>query len=215
MKRFERAGAATLLVVAAVYLVASLVTGRSAASHPPADLEAADSGLDVYRAAALLVKSQGQIAVVDIRPKAQFLAYHLSGAESVPAATPRQLLRAMGSKDVALVVAASDAAASELVAGALQLDPGRQLHFAQGGAQAFYLTFELPVAAFNDKAAPFGYTTSVGKVRAFLERGSTDRPQAVLEALARLSSLDFAPTELAGKKPATAKKRKKISGGCG
>ncbi len=215
MKRFNLAGAIAFVVVAATYLVASLVTGHSAASHPPAELAAEDQALDVYQAAALLVDHQASIVVVDVRPATQFRAYHLRGAQNAPQATPRQLLNAAGNREAVLIVAASDPVGAKLAAGALDLDPQRKVHFVRGGAQAFYLTFELPVAAFTDKPAPFGYDASVATVRQFLAEGKTDRPGQVLDALSRLSSLGFAPTQLAGKKPAAAAKRKKISGGCG
>jgi rhodanese-related sulfurtransferase len=191
------------------------VTGHSAASHPPAALDAQESALDVYQATALLVERQGSVAVVDVRPARQFQAYHLPAAQNAPDATPRKLLRAAGDREAILVVATTDPVASKLVAGVLELDPQRKVHFVRGGAQSFYLTFELPVAAFTDKPAPFGYDTSVSNVRRFLAEGRTDQPRQVLDSLSRLSSLGFTPTELAGKKPAAAAKRKKISGGCG
>jgi rhodanese-related sulfurtransferase len=215
MKRVNLAGAIGFVVVAAAYLVASLVTGHSAASHPPTELDAADRALDVYQATALLVEHQSSVAVVDVRPSAQFRAYHLPGARSAPAATPRRVLHLAGDRQAILLMAATDATAAKLAAGALDLEPGRKVHFVRGGAQSFYLTFELPVAAFTDQPAPFGYDASVATVRQFLAEGRTDRPRHVIDALTRLSSIAFTPSQLAGKKPPAAKKRKKIAGGCG
>ncbi len=215
MKRFNVAGAVAFVTVAAAYLVASLVAGHSAASYPPPELEASDRALDVYQSAALLVERQGSVAVVDVRSPAQFRAYHLPSARSAPEASPRRLLNQASDRQAILIMAATDAAASKLAAEVVALDPDRTVHFVRGGAQAFYLTFELPVAAFTDQPAPFGYDASVAAVRQFLAEGKTDHPRRVLDALSRLSSLGFAPTQLAGKKPAAAKKRKKIAGGCG
>ena len=211
----SNAGALALVVLAATYLVASLVSGHSAASHPPADLSASAAGVGVHPAVALLVDHPGSVAILDTRAPGQYEAYHLPGAVHVVNPGPRQLLRAMGDHPVALVVGSSDEQAAALVTATAELDSGRQLHFLQGGAQAFYLTYELPVAAFSDQTPPFGYEAALATVRDFLRSGHTDRPERVREALGKLSSLEFAPNQLAGKKPKATKKRKKISGGCG
>lgn len=215
MKRFDLGGMIALVVLAVGYLVATLATGYSATSQAPVDLAAHDQGLDVYQSVALLVEQGDGVAVLDTRPRAQFAAYHLPQAVSLPDATPARALRALGERRRALIIGKADAQAAELAAGVAALDAQRELHFVRGGARALYLAFELPVAAFTDRDAPFGYTPAVATVRSFLASGKAERPAAVLAAVRKLATLDYAPTELSGAKPKGAGKKKKISGGCG
>jgi hypothetical protein len=212
----SRWGAAALVVVAAAYLVASLVTGHSAASQTSPDLTASDAALPPYPAAALLVREQGRVVVIDVRTPAEFRTYHLPASTNVPGAGPRQILAALGDHAFGLVVANGDDAASHLVAEALALDRGRHLHFLQGGPRAFYLTFELPAPLFASAPPPFGYDTAMHLVRDWLATGHTADAPRVLEALGRLAAIDYTPTELGAKKPKPKSGgKRKIAGGCG
>jgi hypothetical protein len=221
MSRFNpkiAAGVAALLATA--YLVASLVTGRSARSEPPADLSlgAAEAELDVWKTAAALVTASGKTLIVDRRPVEDFARYHLPGSVSEPGAGSARLLELARGDARVIVVAAKDDVARRVASEARATRKGASVYYLKDGARAWYLTFELPVPLFAESSPPSGYEQALGTVRAFFVR-----PQAgasttsVVEALQRLAKLGYQPTLLkqTGKPKAAGGAKKKISGGCG
>ena len=207
-------GLIVLLTLGAVYMVAALASGHSAVSHVPPDLrsEARDQGLDVWKAAHLMLSDETRVAVLDIRSKERFEEYHLPGARSMPGAGPAQIAQAGGGVDRVLLVAAADEGAQKVIA---RLGSG--YHYLEGGARAWYLAMELPVPLFSDTPPPNGYREALAAVKEGLLGGGKARPGGELERdLATLARLDYAPTLLGKAKKARAggKKRKKLEGGC-
>jgi hypothetical protein len=206
MTRFNtRIGAGALVGLGVVYLVVALVTGHSAASEPPPDLSATEAGLDVWRALAFVVDSRAP--VVDVRPADHYHLYHAPRSRSLPGAGARRVSEE-GRK--LLLIADSDAKGAQLC-GELSRR-GITAHFLQGGIRSFYLTLELPVSLFNDTPPPPHYSSAMEKVRRWLESGRDD--PKVRRAIERLATTSYLPSlGRPARKPA--KKRKKISGGCG
>ena len=91
----------------------------------------------------------------------------------------------------------------------------RELYFLQEGARSWYLTFELPTSIFTTKEPPFGYTDALNVLQDFFNNPDHANRQLALEALNKLSTLNYEPSLLYSKSTGNTKsKRKKISGGC-
>jgi rhodanese-related sulfurtransferase len=214
----SRHGAAALVGLAALYLVVSLATGRSARAEAPLDLapRAADAALDVWRAAAMLVE-EPRTVVVDLRPAEAYARYHLPGALSLPGARAAQVREASRGAPATLVYAGKDEVARELLAAVRADDPAARVHYLADGARAWYLAFELPVPLFSDAAPPAGYGEAIAALRGWFERrdpAARDRTMAALQTLARAS---YQPNLLQGaRRPAASGGgKKKLAGGCG
>jgi len=207
-------GAAFLLVLGALYSVIALASGHSATAEPPPDLAAKEAGVDVWRATALLLGS-ARSCVADSRDKAQFELYHLPGA--VPASSAGAIAEACRDSASLLVVAETDEAAAKLCAELEQKQGGKKpIHFLRGGAPSFYLALELPVPLFADKPPPHGYAEARAEIRRWLAGQGRPSAEQLQKTLGVLIRADYQPTKLSSrKKPAPAKKKKKITGGCG
>jgi len=205
-------GGAALVGLGLVYMLLALISGHEARAEPPEDLSAgADAALDVYRAAALVVNGA---RVVDVREAGDFERAHLPGAVSQPGADADEL--GAGAGQPLLVIGGRDEATRKLVAEARAATPKAEVHFLRGGMRPWFLTFDLPVALFSAKPPPHGYEAALGAVRGFLRAPSEPGRAAASEALQTLARLDYRPDLLGqAKKTKAAKKRKKISGGCG
>jgi len=217
MTRFNtRWGAIALVGLATVYLVLSLALGRPARAERPPELRADEAGLDVWHAAALLVRERGTVAVVDVRPKDRFDLYHVSSAVSAPGAGAREVAGTASGKKTVLLVAEADKEASALAAELRMTSPQLNVHFLKDGVRSWYSALELPVALFNEKAPPHGYTEAMTIARACVSGTCPDTARAI-EAIGVLSKSPYEPAMLQGKKPAGSPggAKKKISGGCG
>ncbi len=216
MTRFNtRWGAAALVGVAMVYMVLSFALGRPARAERAPELRADEAGLDAWRAAALLIREQGKVAVVDVRPRERFELVHLPSAINVPGANVSGVLSAAAGKSFVLVVADAEKDASSITAELAVSLPQTKAHFLKDGVQSWYLAFDLPVPLFTDKPAPYGYGESMAMVRGCLSGNCADPAKAV-EAIGVLSKASYEPTMLQGRKAAPAgAAKKKISGGCG
>jgi hypothetical protein len=210
-------GAAVLIGLAALYLLLSLVTRRSAASDRPTDLSASDAGLDVWKAAALLVREGGKVAVVDLRPMDRFDLYHVPRSRNVARGDAADVAKLGFSGDYVLIIAEQDKDAEEVAAGLAKVDRSKHVHFLKDGVRAWYLAFELPVALFSDKPSPHGWDDAMATVRAWQAAGESRNAAEVLAALGTLSKAGYEPSMLQGRKPAapSGASRKKITGGCG
>lgn len=222
MRFNSKLGAGALVALAAVYLVVSVASGRSARAEVPPDLSprAADSALDVWKTATLLVQ-EPRTAVVDVRPADAYARYHLPGAVSVPGATVDQVRAALREAPAGVIVAAKDEAAQELVAAVRLADPSARVHYLADGARAWYLAFQLPVPLFSDASPPSAYDASMAVVTEWIQsRASTSSRQPpkerTLAALQTLAKVGYQPNLLQGaKKSAATGGKKKLSGGCG
>jgi rhodanese-related sulfurtransferase len=215
MKRFDpRLGAGVLAAGAALVAALSLATGHSARAEVPPDLSArpAEAALDVWKAAALMVKEDAFVA--DLRPADAYARYHLPGARSMPGASAAEVRAASGARPT-LVYAGKDEVAQGVVA-ALRKGGAARVWYLGDGARAWYLALELPVPLFSEASPPDGYPEALRAATAWFERpdpGARARAAAALQELARAN---YQPTLLkAGKKAAAAPGKKKISGGCG
>ncbi len=216
MNRFNnKYGAIALIGLAAVYMILSLATGRSAASQPPPDFSATDARVDVWQATALLAKRGDAAAIVDVRPSNHFDLYHLPRSVSKPGAGASDVISAANGKAAVLIVADTDEQASKLAGEVSQKQGDLEVRFLDQGVRAWYLTYVVPVPLFNEKPPPYGWEASMATVRSFVNEGKGSQGE-VLQALGKLSGAGYAPTQLEGKKkPAAGGEKKKISGGCG
>lgn len=216
MNRFnEKYGAVALIALAAVYMVISLVTGRSAASEMPPDLSAPEAAVDVYQATALLAKQRDAVAVVDVRDAEQFDLYHVAGSVSKPGASAGGVIDAASGKSVVMIVASADDKAAKLAGEVEKQNPDLEVHFLKEGVRNWYLTYVVPVPLFNDKPPPHGWNEAMQTARDFVNEGKGSSEE-VVAAVGKLSSAGYAPTQLEGKKKSAGSgKKKKISGGCG
>lgn len=216
MRFNTRWGAIALVGLAALYLVLSLALGRPARAERAPELRADEAGLDVWRAAALLVREQGAVTVIDVRPKERFDLYHLPAAVSAPGARARDLATMASGKKAVLLVAEADKDASALAAELRAASPQLAIHFLKDGVRSWYSALELPVALFSDKAPPHGYAEAMTIARACLSASCSDTAKGI-EAIGVLAKSSYEPTMLQGKKPAASAggAKKKISGGCG
>ncbi|MFW5741249.1 MAG: rhodanese-like domain-containing protein [Myxococcota bacterium] len=216
MNRFnEKYGAVALIALAAVYMVVSLVTGHSAASEMPPDLSAPEAGVNVWQATALVAKQGDAMAVVDVRDDERYELYHLPKSVSKPGADAGQVIDAASGKKVVLIVGETNAEAAKLAGQVAAEAKDLEVHFLQDGVRNWYLTYEVPVPLFNEKPPPHGWTEAMATARAFVQEGKGS-PEQVVEAVGKLSSAGYAPTQLEGKKKkASGGKKKKITGGCG
>jgi len=217
MERFNgRIGAGVLGGLAAVYMVAALVTGRSARAEVPPDLtpRPADLALDVWKAAALLV-GEGA-AVVDLRPLDAFQGYHVPGARSLPAGGAAEVAALARSWPV-LVYAGKDEVAHKVVAEVRAAEPQARVYYLADGARAWYLAFGLPVPLFAEASPPDGYAEAMAKLGGYLAEPEPSARAAAAAALQTLARINYQPTLLkSGRKTAAAGgARKKIGGGCG
>lgn len=216
MKSFNsKAAAITTIALAAIYMIVSLATGRTAASQTPPDLSAPEAAVDVWQASALLVREKGRTAVVDTRSSDEFALYHLPGSTSAPGASAQDVLKAAGAKPVILLLAETDAKAAGIAGQIKQAAAGAQVHFLKEGVRAWYLAYEIPVPLFADKPPPSGWSESMRLAKEFFAKGDASDPAAVLAAVGNLASSGYAASQLQGKKKAPAAAKKKISGGCG
>ena len=216
MTRFNaKIGAGALIGLGALYMVLSLVSGHSARAEPPPDLRADAAGIDVWKALALMIDEGDGLAIIDVRAAELFQLHHVPGSRSLPGAGAAALRAAVGDHEAALIVAGKDAEASRLV-GQLQAEGASRLHCLSGGVQSWYLSVVLPVQLFSDEPAPRGYTEAISLLHAWLDgAGEMDRGE-VREAVGRLASSAFLPSQLGTKKKAASSgQRKKIRGGCG
>jgi rhodanese-related sulfurtransferase len=218
MSRFNaKLGAALLVGLAGLYLVLSVTLGRSARADVPVDLtaRAADAGLDVWKAAAFVVESDGA-AIVDVRPADAYARYHLPLATNLPEATPEELKATAARHPAMLVYAGTDALAQRLVAQTRALAPGARIHYLVDGARAWYLAFALPVPLFAEASPPAGYAEALATTTAWFASPGPAERRAVTEALQKLAKADYQPSLLrSGKKAAAGGAKKKIGGGCG
>jgi rhodanese-related sulfurtransferase len=206
-----------LLALAAVYMVVSLATGRSARAEVPPDLSAAlsDAGLDVWKGAAFLVQNDGAVAV-DVRPTDAFARYHLPGAVSRPGASVAQLETIAAQHPALLVYAGKDEVAQKLVAEARPALPAARVHYLVDGARAWYLAFQLPVPLFAEASPPDGYPEALAAVKSWFETPVPRTRAVAMEALQTLARQNYQPGLLkSGKKPVASGAKKKIGGGCG
>ncbi len=202
-------GAAALLSLATAYAGVSMVAGRSARAERPPELRADDAALDVWRAAALVVRDNA--VIVDVRSKEHFDLYHLPSSISAPGAGAKAAVAAAEGKGVLLLVAETDKDGARLVA---EGGPAK-VHYVKDGVRAWYLAFEVPIPLFTDKPSPYGYDEALGTLRGWFRGDRSDRSKA-LEAVGILSKSGYEPTLLQGRKPAsTTSAKKKIAGGCG
>ncbi len=211
----SRIVAAALISLAALYMVLSLAMGRSASAEPLPDLslKAADAGIGVWKAAGAALDGA---LFVDVRSPAKFARYHVKSAVNVPDADPAALRAAAKSREV-IVVAPKDDDAQRRVAAARAADPNGKYFYLQNGVRDWYLTFELPVAMFNDQPAPRGYDEALASLKtAMASHDQTQRERGRM-ALFDLVRMNYQPTLLksAGTAAAAGGARKKISGGCG
>lgn len=219
MRRFDsRIGAGVLVGLAAVYLVVSVATGRSARAEVPPDLSPSpgSASLDVWKAATLLVE-EPRTAIVDVRPADAFARYHLPGAVSVPGAGPDELRAASRGAPAMLVYAGKDDVAQKLVAAARANEPAARVHYLADGARAWYLAFELPVPLFSDAPPPAGYADALATARTWFERRDPAARASAASALQTLAKASYAPNLLQGAKRAapSGAGKKKLAGGCG
>jgi rhodanese-related sulfurtransferase len=216
MNRFNnKYGAIALVGLAALYMIISLATGRSAASEPPPNLAPAEAAVDVWQGTALLAQRGDAAVVVDVRPREQFELYHVARSVSKPGASAGAVLDAVRGKAAVLIVADTDANASKLAGEIAAQDKAVAVHFLKEGVRAWYLTYVVPVPLFNEKPPPYGWTEAMAAARAFVNDGAGS-PEDVVKAVGKLSTSGYAPTQLEGKKkPAAGGAKKKIAGGCG
>lgn len=217
MKRFNsRIGATVLIALAALYAVGAAATGHSAQSETPPDLTAlaADAGVDVWQAVALMADPRGAL-LVDVRAEADRMRYPLPGAFAAPDATAETVAGRKGYGTLVLV-APSDEAAQKLAAGVKSLDRDADVRFLRGGARSWYLAFEMPVAMFSTAPEPHGYREAHATAKRFVN-GAADLREQAGDAAVTLAKLNYTPDLLGqGAKPkAAAGGRKKIAGGCG
>ena len=206
-------GGAALIGLGFVYMLIALISGHEARAEVPEDLSAAaaEAGLDVYKAAALVVNGA---RVVDLRDTEDFDRAHLPGAEHRPGAGSDDLELREG--ESLLVIGGKDDATGRLVAEARAAVPGARVHYLKGGMRSWFVTFDLPVPLFSTRPPPHGYEAALGTVRAFLRDPAESRRAAAAESLQTLARLEYQPDLLGqAKKPRATGKRKKISGGCG
>lgn len=217
MKRFNsRVGAALLLGLAAIYAVGAFATGHSAQSELPPDLTtlAADAGVDVWQAVALLADDKGTM-LIDVRGDEQRSQYALPGAFVMAGATAEKVAAKSGHGPL-LLVASSDEIAQQLAAKVKSLKPDADVRFLRGGAGSWYLAFDMPVALFSTSPEPHGYREAHATARSFVN-GAADLRSEARGAAIKLARLNYTPDLLGqGTKPkAVAGGRKKIAGGCG
>lgn len=216
MNRFNnKYGAIALIGLAAIYMIVSLATGRSAASQPPPDLSAADARVDVWQATALLAKRGDAAVIVDVRPANHFALYHLPRSVSKPEAGAGDVIDAANGKAAVLIVADANDQAAKLAGEVGQKKGDLEVRFLDQGVRAWYLTYVVPVPLFNEKPPPYGWEEAMATVRGFVNEGKGSSEE-VIQAVGKLSGAGYAPTQLEGKKkPAASGKKKKITGGCG
>lgn len=217
MTRFNsRIGAAVLIGLAALYAVAAAATGHSAQSEIPPDLtaRAADAGVDVWQAVALMADPRGAL-LVDIRSDEDRSRYAVPGAFAMPDASAEKVAAKSGYGTLVLV-ASSDETAQQIAARAKSLAPKADVRFLRGGARSWYLAFEMPVAMFSASPEPHGYREAHATATRFVN-GAADLREQAGQAAVTLAKLNYTPDLLGeGTKPkAAAGGRKKISGGCG
>lgn len=201
----SRIGAAVLIGLAAIYLVASLALGRPASADVPPDLslQAADAGIDVLRAAGATLEGA---TIVDVRSPRERAAYAIPG--SVTRASSRNVI----------FIAANDAAAQKITGQARAADPKGAYFYLRSGVRDWYLTFELPVPLFNDQPPPHGYDDAVNAVKQYVATRDPALRDDARMALFRLVRMNYQPSALgasAAKTKSAGGARKKISGGCG
>jgi rhodanese-related sulfurtransferase len=213
-------GAAALVLGSALYMVASMVTSRSARAEIPPDLSAnpAETSLDVMKTAAALVQ-EGRSVIVDVRPAGAYARFHVPGAILMPGAGPKQMRVLLRKHAPVIVYASKDELAQRLVAEVRRGDPMARIHYLADGARAWYLTFQLPVPLFTESSPPAGYADALQLVSAWFA-GPGPRPEAraqTVEALQTLTRLNYQPSLLKSDKKAAAAGggKKKIGGGCG
>lgn len=217
MKGFNsRIGAALLLGLAALYAAGATATGHSAQSELPPDLTAlaADAGVDVWQAVALMADAKGAL-LVDVRSDDERSRYGLPGAFAIPDATAEKVAAKSGYGTL-MLIASTDEIAQQLAAKARSIEPDADVRFLRGGARSWYLAFEMPVAMFSTTPEPHGYSEAHATAKRFVN-GAADLRADAREAALTLAKLNYTPDLLGqGTKPkAAAGGRKKISGGCG
>jgi rhodanese-related sulfurtransferase len=214
-----KVGAAVLAVLGLGYMIGSLVTHRSARAEPPPDLTAAagETGVDVWKAAALLLDPAGPAALVDVRSAADYARWHAPGAVSAPGAEPRAVRDLLRQHPAVVVVAAKDDVAQKLVTEVRGEKRDARVYYLVDGPRAWYLALELPVPLFADTAAPRGYDDALAQLRGWLARPEAAGRGPARAALETLVKAGYQPSLLktGGKAKAAGGARKKISGGCG
>ncbi len=219
MTRFNtKIAAGVLACLGLIYMVASLVTDRSARAESPPDLSVEDSqvGIGVWQTASLLMGDKGKLEVVDIRSAKEHARYHVPGSQNEPGASASTIAELAASKKV-VVIASKDEQAIAIVTAARSSSGLQNIFYLKGGARSFYLAFELPIPLFSDNEVPFGYEEALAVVKANFEGPTKGGVKQIQDALATLVRLGYEPTALkkTGKSKAAGKKRKKIAGGCG
>lgn len=212
----NRIGALTLIGLAALYLVTSLATGRSATAEPPPDLslQAADAGIDVLRAAAATLDGA---CFVDVRPAEEYQVYHIERSFHFPGASP-DMLRSAARNGAVIVVASRDHTAQKLVGAARAADPRGKYFYLKSGVREWYLTFELPVPLFTEQPPPRGYAEARAALDQYVATRDDRLRQSARMAVFDLARMNYQPSLLgaaASKTKSAAGPRKKISGGCG
>jgi rhodanese-related sulfurtransferase len=212
----SRISASVLIMLAATYLVASLALGRSATADPPPDLslKAADAGIGVLQAAGATLEGA---TFVDIRSTGDYAAYHIPGSISAPDADAREL-RSHARTGAVIVISRRDEVAQKVVGAARAADPRGKYFFLSSGVRDWYLTFDLPVALFNEQAPPRGYDEAVRDLKKYVATRNPALRDSARTALFALARLNYQPALLGAattKAKASDGPRKKISGGCG
>ncbi len=150
MNRFnDKYGAIALVGLAAVYMVVSLVTGRSATSELPPDLRAPATGVDVWQATALLL-NHPKAAGIETRSAQHFGMFHLPRSASKPGARKTDVLQAASGAEILLIVADTDTKATELSGHVSDSNKELKVDFFRDGVRAWYLTYVVPVPLFNE-----------------------------------------------------------------
>jgi hypothetical protein len=214
--RGTKIGAAALVVLGLGYMIGSLASGRSARAEPPPDLSAVagDSGLDVWKATALVVEGA---ALVDVRGAADYAKWHAAGALSVPGASQGAVRDLLGKHPAVIVMATKDDAAQKLVGAVRGESKAARVYYLVDGPRAWYLAFELSVPLFAESGAPRGYDEALGFIKGWLARPDAAARGAALAAVQTLAKAGYQPSLLktGSKAKAAGAPRKKISGGCG
>lgn len=217
--RFNNKVAAGVLVgLAFAHMVYALSTGHSARAETPPDLgvAAADVGLDVWKAASLMVERDASVTVVDVRPEVDFALSHVPGAVNDPGGDVDRLA-GMAQAGPLLLTAATDEEGLKLATKLRSVHGDADIYFLEGGPRAWYLAVELPVPMFNEAPPPRGYEEAVQTVRRWFHEHAMGPTDDVAEAVKTLARLNYQPTLLGktSKPKAGGAKKKKIAGGCG
>lgn len=218
MKRITpKAGALVLVLLSGIYCGFSLVSGHVAKAEAPPELNLppSEAAIDVWKTVASLLSGPSPL-IVDIRDQEAFSAYHLPGSHHLPGATGKAIVHLNAGQRPVVIIAAQESQAQKVVGEARSTDRTGKYYYLQGGAKAWYLTFELPLPLFSDHPLPAGYLDHLQAVKRALAapEQASEQSKDSLEFVARAA---IQPALLAGTagNSTPAGGRKKLSGGCG